>query len=89
MVMFRLGWLGLQLARKSPDWMASAIGMGACSTVVGGLVVNMFGSRLGDLSVMAYVWLTLAVVSHLIVEMRADEAAKKAAEPPKKKRRLP
>lgn len=89
MVMFRLGWLGLQLARRSPDWMASAIGMGACSTVVGGLVVNMFGSRLGDLSVMAYVWLTLAVVSHLTVEMRADEAAKKAAEPPKKKRRLP
>ena len=75
LALFRMGWLGMQLARKSPDWMARALGMGACCTVVGGIIVNMFGSRLGDLSVMAYVWFSLAVISHLTLEMRAQQDA--------------
>ncbi len=78
-------WLALKLAREATEPFARALGMGGCATVAGALVLNVFGSRMVDLCVMGYIWITFAVLSHLTVEHRQLTA------PPSKKpiRRLP
>jgi hypothetical protein len=48
--------------------------MGAASMVGGVLVVNMFGSRMVDVGVSAYVWILLAVLAHLRLETQAAAA---------------
>ncbi|MEY4563800.1 MAG: hypothetical protein RLZZ618_3077 [Pseudomonadota bacterium] len=69
-VLLRGFWLSLRLARDANEPFARALGMGACATVAGALVINIFGSRLVDLCVMGYIWMTFAVISHITVEQR-------------------
>lgn len=64
-LILRMAWIGLQVHRSGNDSFARTIGLGAIGTAAGVLGINMFGSRMTDVAVMAYVWITLAVVIHL------------------------
>jgi O-antigen ligase len=64
----RMFILGFRLHRAMPDPFGRTIGMTAAATVAGTIGVNMFGSRMVDISVMMYFWVLLAVTSHLWVE---------------------
>lgn len=69
-VFARLYLLGSRVYRRATDGWARVVGLGAASMCGGALAVNMFGSRLLDVSVMGYVWMYAAVISHLWCEVR-------------------
>ena len=60
---------GLRLS-NIPDRIARTIALGCCALVVGFFAINMFGSRMVDICVNAYVWITIAVFAHIINEQR-------------------
>lgn len=64
-----------KLHSRAADPFARAFGLGAAATAAGVLGINMFGSRMVDMNVMAYVWITIAVLSHLQVESQQGERA--------------
>lgn len=68
LIFYRMLILGIRLHRESPDRFVRGIGMTAVATVSGTVGLNMFGSRMVDISVMMHFWVLLSVVSHLWVE---------------------
>jgi hypothetical protein len=67
--MLRLWVLGRRVYRRAPDPWGRVVGLGAASMCGGVAAVNMFGSRMLDVSVMGYVWMYAAVISHLCAEV--------------------
>ena len=64
-----------------PDRFARAIALGGgCAMAASVLAINMFGSRMVDICVTAYVWITIAVFAHVIDEQRIA-AAQRAKTP--------
>jgi putative inorganic carbon (hco3(-)) transporter len=61
-------FLGMRLHAKAQDGFTRTIGLGAVSVSAAVFGINMFGSRMVDLNVMAYVWITIAALSHLWAE---------------------
>lgn len=54
-----------------PDRFARTIALGGgCALAASVFAINMFGSRMVDICVTAYVWITIAVFAHVINEQR-------------------
>jgi hypothetical protein len=70
--------LGLRVYRAGRDRFARVIGMSATAMAAGALLVNMFGSRMVDICVTAYFWVTLAVVAGLSMEIEAQPPTESA-----------
>ncbi len=68
LIFARMGYVGAYLHRHASDAYGKVIGLGAAGTAAGVIGVNMFGSRMTDIEVMVYVWVTIAVISHLWAE---------------------
>jgi O-antigen ligase len=70
--MFRQGY---DLFRKSTDPFLASLGAGFTASVLGAVVVNIFGDRWGYLQVDSYLWILLALVcrSRVLVEHPAEE----------------
>lgn len=65
MIIYRLYRQGLGLYRRSHDINVRIIGLGAVAMAGGVFMINMFGSRMVDISVMGYIWIYLAIISRL------------------------
>jgi putative inorganic carbon (HCO3(-)) transporter len=59
---------GARLALRGQERTAQAVGLGGCAIAAAVFSVNMFGSRMVDVVVMGYVWITVVVLSHVLVE---------------------
>jgi len=80
LIFARMAYIGACVHKHEHEPFGKAIGLGAVGTAAGTLAINMFGSRMTDAEVMAYVWITIAVLSHLWRENQARQAG--PAEPP-------
>ena len=67
--MLRLWLLSRRVYRRAGDGWGRVVGLGVASMCGGVAAVNMFGSRMLDVSVMGYVWMYAAVISHLCAEV--------------------
>jgi len=72
-ILYRFYKTSTKLFLSHPDKFTRAIGLGGVSMVGGILVVNMFGSRMIGIDVCGYVWIYLAIVSRLVVEVDVKE----------------
>jgi len=70
----RLYWLSTRVYRRAADPWGRVVGLGTASLCGGVAAVNMFGSRMLDVSVMGYVWIYAAVISHLWAEVQPKPA---------------
>jgi O-antigen ligase len=77
-ILYRMYRLGARLNRDGTDSLTRAIGMGGGAMVAGVLATNMFGSRMISIDTDGYVWIYLAVLAHLWVEL---ERGANGAEP--------
>ncbi|BAU47917.1 o-antigen polymerase [Sulfurifustis variabilis] len=80
LILYRAYRLGARVYRESRDTMARVAGMATATIVAAVVLVNMFGSRMVSLDVTAYVWIYLAVVAHLWIEVEKRREAKAAEE---------
>jgi putative inorganic carbon (hco3(-)) transporter len=69
LLLWRMYSLGARLYRAGPKGFTRTIGMSAAALAPGTFLINMFGSRMVDICVTVYFWVTLAVVARLTVEM--------------------
>lgn len=69
LLLWRMYSLGARLYRAGPKGFTRTIGMSAAALASATFLINMFGSRMVDICVTAYFWITLAVVARLTVEM--------------------
>jgi putative inorganic carbon (hco3(-)) transporter len=67
-IFWRLLRMSLSLSDRAHDTLLQGIGLGGAALVGGVLAVNMFGSRMVDIGVMAYFWIYLAAVCRLWTE---------------------
>jgi hypothetical protein len=74
LIFIRMAYIGARVHKHESEPFGKVIGLGAVGTAAGVLAVNMFGSRMTDAEVMAYVWITIAVLSHLWRELEARRA---------------
>jgi O-antigen ligase len=72
-LLYRTYRLGARVYRAGGDRFRRAIGLGGAAMAAGVVAVNMFGSRMVDLSVCAYFWIYLAALAHLWREIEAEE----------------
>jgi hypothetical protein len=70
----RLYVLSRRVYRRADDGWAKVLGLGTAAMCGGVAAVNMFGSRMLDVSVVSYVWIYAAVISHLWTEIEARQA---------------
>lgn len=70
LIIFKIYWYGRTLYKYHPDSYAKAIGLGGASMAAAVAVVNIFGSRIIGINTMGYVWIYLAIMSHLLVEIQ-------------------
>lgn len=80
LILYRMYRMGAGVYRRSRDTMAQVAGMGAATMVVAVALVNLFGSRMVSLDVTAYVWIYLAILAHLWLELEKDEAGTEGRE---------
>lgn len=73
LILWRMYSLGLRVYRAGREPFARVIGMSAAALAAGTFLVNMFGSRMVDICVTAYFWITLAVVARLSMEIDAQQ----------------
>lgn len=88
LIIWRLHSQGKKVYKAATDGWERTIGLSCAALAVGVAGVNMFGSRMVDACVMAYVWLHLAVITHLWHEQKTRLEAE-AAEKKKQMRKLP
>ena len=69
LIFWRLFRTGLEVYKRSDHAFSGTIGLAAASMVPAVLMINMFGSRMVDIRVSIYVWITLAVVARLHAEL--------------------
>lgn len=73
--LLRLYVLSRRVYRRAEDGWGRVLGLGAASMCGGVAAVNMFGSRMLDVSVVGYVWMYAAVISHLWAEIETKQSA--------------
>ena len=73
LILWRMYRLGVRVYRESHERFARVIGLSAAALAAGTLLVNMFGSRMVDICVTVYFWITLAVVARLSMEIDAQQ----------------
>lgn len=78
LILGRMFFAGLDVYRRSPQWMSATLGLGAAAMVPAVLVINMFGSRMVDIGVSLHVWLALAMVGRLQAALPPRGAAARA-----------
>jgi putative inorganic carbon (hco3(-)) transporter len=71
LIFARLAYVGASLHKHALHPYDKVIGLGGVGLAAGVIGVNMFGSRMTDTVVMGYVWITIAVISHLWREQQA------------------
>ncbi|MFZ5892885.1 MAG: O-antigen ligase family protein [Myxococcota bacterium] len=69
LLLWRTYAIGVQVYRMGADSFTSVCGMSAAALAACTALINMFGSRMVDISVTVYFWITLAVVSRLRMEI--------------------
>jgi putative inorganic carbon (hco3(-)) transporter len=74
LIFARLAYVGASLHKHAIHPFDKAIGLGGVGLAAGVMGINMFGSRMTDTPVMGYVWITIAVISHLRKEQLAQRA---------------
>ena len=74
LIFARLAYVGVSLHKHALHPFDKAIGLGGVGLAAGVMSINMFGSRMTDTIVMGYVWITIAVISHLRKEQLARQA---------------
>ena len=80
LIFVKLFFEGARLS-SIPDRFARTIALGGgCAMAAAVFAINMFGSRMVDICVTAYVWITIAVFAHVIDEQRIA-AAQRAKTP--------
>ena len=76
-IIFRIYFLGRTLYRNHSDLFAKAIGIGGVSIAISLAVVNLFGSRIIGINTVGYVWIYLAVMSHIFLEIKPSFSKEK------------
>ena len=71
LIFARLAYVGASLHKHALHPFDKVIGLGGVGLAAGVMGINMFGSRMTDTTVMGYVWITIAVISHLRKEQLA------------------
>lgn len=71
MLIYRMYRHGRTIADQNKDLWARAIGIGGAAMAGAVFAVNMFGSRMVNISVCGYVWIYFAVLLHLLSESEA------------------
>ncbi len=69
LILWRMYSLGVRVYRQNRQPFARVIGMSACALVGATALINMFGSRMVDICVTVYFWITLALVARLSMEV--------------------
>lgn len=77
LLFWRMHTLGVRIYRASTDRFVRAIGMGAASMAASLAVINMFGSRMVDICVTGYFWVTLAVLARLCMEIQEQNSVQR------------
>ncbi len=72
-ILWRMYRLGVYVYRGSRGRFTRTIGMSAAALAAGTFLVTMFGSRMVDICVTVYFWVTLAVVARLSMEIDAQQ----------------
>lgn len=67
---------GYALWRKAGDSFARSLGLAGIGMSAAVVVINMFGSRMVNIEVCAYVWVFLAVLGHLFAELQVPALRK-------------
>ncbi|MDF1781895.1 MAG: O-antigen ligase family protein [Alcanivoracaceae bacterium] len=67
---------GYAVWRKAVDGFARSLGLAGIGMSAAVVVINMFGSRMVNIEVCAYVWIFLAVLGHLFAELKVPTARK-------------
>ena len=67
---------GYAVWRKAGDGFARSLGLAGIGMSGAVVVINMFGSRMVNIEVCAYVWVFLAVLGHLFAELQVPTARK-------------
>ncbi len=75
-----MAYTGARLYWKSPDEGIRIIGLGCAASAAGCAAINVFGSRMVDIGVSAYVWIMLAMLARLWA-LHLDGERAKAAQP--------
>jgi O-antigen ligase len=78
-LIYRTWELGVRVYRSVGDVFGRAVGMGGAAMAAGLAAVNMFGSRMTDMTVSAYVWIYLAALAHMWVEVESRQRPADAA----------
>lgn len=81
-IFFKMYWLSRKVFREHPSHSARAIGLGGIALVTGVALINMFGTRMLDISTINVLWVYMAVVVRLYVEMQAFNDGKKPSKTP-------
>jgi O-antigen ligase len=75
LILWRMGSIGIRVYRASEERFARVLGMSAAALAAAAFLVNMFGSRMVDICVSVYFWITLAAVSRLWMDIEARRIA--------------
>jgi hypothetical protein len=82
-IIFHIFITGVRLHQGSSDSFGRGIGLGGAALAGAIVGINMFGSRMTDFCVMAYVWVYLAVLTRAWGELAHANTGTSVAQPPR------